>query len=181
LGTLSSFEVELKRIQTLIMMKSDPLQTAVASAKRRFEQLQGKHPELKVRLPTGAPLATLVLSLPGGQAEIDSSPMQIPTGFPAMILENATKTSALNLLYLQSKDLGGTEAMQAIKQQLSTLLTKLDFDEKCQVEIRFNELRFDLVWKLQTDVLVDRDLTPQTKASIRIVLGTLAQFAAMEK
>jgi hypothetical protein len=33
-----------------------------------------------------------------------------------------------------------------------------------------------LVWKLQADELVDRNLTPQTKASIRIVLGTLAHF-----
>jgi hypothetical protein len=46
------------------------------------------------------------------------------------------------------------------------------------VEIRFNDLTYDLVWKLQKDDLVDRDLTPQTKASICIVLGTLAQFAA---
>ena len=39
-----------------------------------------------------------------------------------------------------------------------------------------DDLKFDLVWKLQVDDLVDRDLTPQTKASICIVLGTLAQF-----
>lgn len=163
------------------MTKSDQLQAAVAAAKRRFEQLRDKHPELKVRLPTGAPVAILVLSLPGGQIEIDSSPMQILTGFPAMIIENAAKTSALKLLSSQSKALGGTEAAQEIKQQLSTLVTQLDFDEKCQVELRFNELWFDLVWKLQTDELVDHDLTPQTKASIRVVLGTLAQFAAMGK
>ena len=31
--------------------------------------------------------------------------------------------------------------------------------------------------QLQADELVDRELTPQTPASIRIVLGTLAAFA----
>jgi len=36
-------------------------------------------------------------------------------------------------------------------------------------------LEYDLIWKLQTDELVDRELTPQTKASIRIVLGTVSQ------
>ena len=171
----------MKQSQALGMLKQAQLQTAVASAKRRFEQISEKHPELKGRLPTGAPVASLVWSLPGGQTEIDSSPMQILTKFPAMVVESATKTSALNLLSLQSKALSGAEAVQAIKQQLNTLLPQFDFDEKCQVEIRFNELRFDLIWRLQTDDLVDRDLTPQTKASIRIVLGTLAQFAAMGK
>ncbi|NLX23330.1 MAG: hypothetical protein GXY55_16890 [Phycisphaerae bacterium] len=34
---------------------------------------------------------------------------------------------------------------------------------------------YELIWKLQTDELVDRNLTPQTKASIRIVLGTVAR------
>lgn len=162
------------------MMKYEQVQTAVVAAKRRFAQIHEKHPELKVRLPTGAPVAILVLSVPGGQAEIDSAPMQILTKFPAMVVESAAKTSALKLLSLKSAAPASPEAAQ-IKQQLSTLLAQLDFDEKCQVEIRFNELRFDLVWKLQTDELVDRDLTPQTKASIRIVLGTLAQFSAMGK
>ncbi len=34
-----------------------------------------------------------------------------------------------------------------------------------------------LMCKLQVDQLVDRQLTPQTKASIRIVLGTVDHFA----
>jgi len=59
---------------------------------------------------------------------------------------------------------------------LNQLVHKLKYDEKCQIEIRFLDLKYDLVWKLQADDLIDRNLTPQTKASIRIVLGTLAQL-----
>ena len=51
------------------------------------------------------------------------------------------------------------------------------FDGQSQVEMRFSELNYKLIWQLQTDELVDRQLTPQTKASIRIVLGKVEQFA----
>lgn len=36
---------------------------------------------------------------------------------------------------------------------------------------------YEPISKLQSDELVDRELIPQTRASIRIVLGTLANFA----
>lgn len=52
----------------------------------------------------------------------------------------------------------------------------LEFDGVTEVEIRFSNLDYDLIWKLQADELVDRKLTPQTKASIRIVIGTLSGF-----
>ncbi len=96
-----------------------------------------------------------------------------------MIVENPAKTSALKLLSLKSGPLDSPEANQLRERQLNDILKQLDFDESCQVELRFNDLRFDLVSKLQLDELVDRDLTPQTKASICIVLGTLAKFAVM--
>jgi len=54
---------------------------------------------------------------------------------------------------------------------LNQLVHKLKYDEKCQIEIRFLDLKYDLVWKLQADDLIDRNLTPQTKASIRICSG----------
>jgi len=50
------------------------------------------------------------------------------------------------------------------------------YNEKTQIEIRFKDLNYELIWKLQADDLIDRNLTPQTKASIQIVLGTLARF-----
>ena len=151
------------------MLSFDQLQIAVAAAKRRFDLIRKKYPGLK---------AYLVLSLPGGQTGIDSSPTQILSEFPAMIVDDSTKTSALDLLSrlkaLESEATTGPER-ERLRQQLDQLAPQLKYDGNCQIEIRFNDLKFDLVWKLQVDDLVDRDLTPQTKASICIVLGTLAQ------
>lgn len=39
------------------------------------------------------------------------------------------------------------------------------------------DLDYALIAHLQADDLVDRELTPQTRASIRIVLGALAAFS----
>jgi hypothetical protein len=161
------------------MLNLDQLQVAVAAAKRQFDLLAKKHPHLNSRLLNGEPVSYLVLVLPGGQAGINSSPGQILSKFPGMVIDDGAKTGALNLLshleILDGKAITGAEP-ERLKEQLDQLASQLKYDENCQVEIRFNDLTFDLVWKLQTDELVDRDLTPQTKASIRIVLGTLAYF-----
>jgi hypothetical protein len=123
------------------MLNLNQLQFAVAAAKRQFDLIRKKYPALKAKDKE----AYLVMSLPSGQTGIDSSPTQILSEFPAMVVDDGTPGPK--------------------------------YDEKTQVEIRFNDLKFDLVWKLQVDDLVDCNLTPQTKASIQIVLGTLAQFA----
>jgi hypothetical protein len=96
-----------------------------------------------------------------------------------MVVDDDAKTSALVLLSrIEKSELQAATGPETerVREQLDRLASRLKYDEKCQVEIRFNDLKFDLVWKLQVDDLVDRDLTPQTKASICIVLGTLAQF-----
>ena len=150
------------------MLNLDQLQTAVAAAKRRFALIRKKYPELK---------AYLVLSLPVGQTGIDSSPAQILHEFPAMVIDNETKASLLNLQSRQSDPKTSQEAERRMKQQMEHLASQLTYDDKCQIEIRFHTLNYDLVWKLQADdELIDRNLTPQTRASIRIVLGTLAHF-----
>jgi hypothetical protein len=161
------------------MLNFDQLQVAVAAAKRRFGLLQKRHPDLKAKLWNGEPVSYLVLSLPGGQTGIDSSPTQILREFQVVVVDDDAKASALNLLsrlkILDWKGITGPET-ERLKEQLDRLAPQLKYDEQCQVEIRFNDLTYDLVWKLQVDDLVDRELTPQTKASIRIVLGTLSHF-----
>jgi len=239
------------------MLNYGQLQVAVAAAKRQFGLIRKKHPELK---------AYLVLSLPGGQTGIDSSPAKILEEFPEMVADTATKHSALNLLEKKSQmeeslknpsapefdielkakikrasklldefraEFGAklkslslrlnqpvfetkqylkgltdreleaiaarglvaklTELEQAEKdakvledqkrrqlaalgKQCDEMASRLEYDGQCLVELRFSDLKYDLVWKLQRDDLVDRHRTPQTKASILIVLGTLAQF-----
>lgn len=152
------------------MLNLDQLKVAVVAARRRFDLIRNKYPELK---------AYLVLSMPGGQTGIDSCPTQILKEFPGIVINSGVKTTALKLQseleVLEWKDSKGPET-ERLKKQLEQLAAKLDYDEKCQVEIRFSDLKYDLVWKLQGDDLVDRNLTPQTKASIQIVLCTLTQF-----
>jgi len=154
------------------MLNFDELLVAVTAAKRRFDVLVNKYPALKKQ-------AYLVLSLPGGQAGIDSSPTQILSDFPAMVIEDIVKTNALalqsRLKMLTFEDATGPETDQ-LKKSLDQLTAQLHYHEGCQVEIRFNDLKYDLVWKLQVDDLVNHNLTPQTKASIRIVLGTISQL-----
>jgi hypothetical protein len=161
------------------MLNLDQLQVAVAAASRQFDLIGKKHPDLKAKLWNGKAASVLVLSLPGGQTGIDSSPIQILNEFPAMVVDDNAKTSALNLLsrlkLLESEATAGPET-ERVKTQLNQLALQLKYDGECQVEIRFNRLNYDLIWKLQVEDLVNRNLTPQTKASIRIVLGTLAQF-----
>ena len=149
------------------MLNYDQLQAAVAAARRQFDLIRKKYPDLKARL---------VMSLPAGQTAIESSPTQILGEVPAMVVDDGTKISALDILSRLSKAKADHEAERLMKKQLDQVAAQLGYHDECQVEIRFNDLNYDLVWKLQADDLIDHSLTPQTKASIRIVLGTLAQL-----
>jgi hypothetical protein len=148
------------------VLNHDQLSAALAVAKQRFALLRKKYPQLK---------ADLVWSLPGGQAGIDSSPVQILNEFSSMVVDDAAKANALRLLDQLEAQAGSETGWQ--KEQLKLLVAKLQYHAHCQVELRFSELNYALIWQLQVDALVDRQLTPQTKASILIVLGTLAHFA----
>jgi len=152
------------------MLTLPQLQNAVAAAKGRFERIRTPYPSLE---------AHLVFSLPTGQAGIDKAPSEMLTEFPSMIVDDDVKNGALNHLgrikELELRGITGTE-MEKLKEELAQLAPDLGYDGACQAEIRFLKLKFDLIWRLQKDELVDRNLTPQTKASIQIVLGTLASF-----
>jgi hypothetical protein len=58
------------------------------------------------------------------------------------------------------------------------LAKALEFKVETQIEIRFKSLDYGLVWMLQADELVNRTLTSQSKASIRIVLETISSMQA---
>lgn len=155
------------------MLNHTQFQTAVAAAHQRFALIRGKYPELK---------AYLVLSSPIGQTKIESSPIQILSEFPDLIIDDENKAKLLPLVELMaSKDSDDPEKKRLQKQadQLAGEL-ELQFNENCQIEIRFHDLNYDLIWQLQADELVDRNLTPQTKASIQFVLGTLINFVGQQ-
>lgn len=137
-------------------------QEALVAANRHFAKIRKKHPTLK---------AYLVLSSRSGQTKFDSELGDSIREFPALLLDGAAKTKALELIKkLKPKESTKPEQIQ-LKDEFKELTKDLAFDGSVQVELRFYDLDYDLIWKLQSDVLVNRELTPQTRASIRIVLG----------
>ncbi len=142
-------------------------QEALAAANRRFANIRKKYPTLR---------AYLVLSSRSGQTKLDGELADSIREFPSLLLDNTAKTKTLELIKkLNPKESTKPEQIQ-LKDDLKELAGDLEFDGKVQVELRFHDLDYDLIWKLQIDDLVDRELTPQTRASIRIVLGTIADI-----
>ncbi len=60
------------------------------------------------------------------------------------------------------------------------LAAALEFNPSQQFELRFHNLDYPLIEKLQSVSLTDKTLTQKNKASIRIVLGTVGGFASKE-
>jgi hypothetical protein len=143
-------------------------QEALAAANRHFTKIRKKYPNMR---------AYLVLSLRGGQAKLDSELADSILEFPSLLLDNTVKTKTLELIKkLKPKESTKPEQIR-LKDEIKELAKALEFDGSVQVELRFHDLDYDLIWKLQSDDLVDRELTPQTKASINIVLGSIFNFA----
>ena len=142
-------------------------QEALAAANRHFAEIRKKYPTLR---------AYLVLSLRGGQTELDSELVDSIREFPFLLLDNPAKTNTLELIKkLKPKESTKPKQIQ-LKAELKDLAKDLEFEGRVQVELRFYDLDYDLIWKLQSDDLVDPELTPQTSASINIVLGTMSMI-----
>ena len=150
------------------MLNYEQFQLAVAGAIRHFSLIRKKYPDLK---------AALVLSWLGEQTKIDSSPKDILREFPALVVDDKAKARMLRFLNEPLPEKPSEAQKKQWSERLRDLAEDLKFDGNVQVDLRFHNLNYDLIWKLQSDDLVDRDLTPQTKASIRIVLGTIHSFS----
>lgn len=95
---------------------------------------------------------------------------------PLSILDNPARTKTLGLIQkLKPKESAEPEQIQ-LKAELKELANDLEFDGSVQAELRFLDLDYELICELQSDDLVNRELTPQTKASIRIVLNTISNL-----
>lgn len=151
-------------------LNHEQFQVAVAGAIRHFSLIRKKYPELK---------ASLVLSWLGEQTQIDSSPKDILREFPALVVDDKAKARMLRFLNENLPEKPSDAQKTQWREKLQEFAEDLKLDGNVQVDLRFQNLNYDLIWKLQSDDLVDRDLTPQTKASIRIVLGTVDHFARL--
>lgn len=149
------------------MIGQTEIELAAARAQDVLKRLREEHPKLK---------AYLVFAHRTQQTDLTTNPHEILVQCGDMVVANAAKQQALNLIS-EKKRLEASGASAGAIHRLSTDLTDrlktLHFAPDAQIEIRFHELSYELIWALQAHHLVDRTLTPQTKASIRIVLGTL--------
>jgi hypothetical protein len=131
----------------------------------------------------------LVLSSLYGQCKLTDDPLDILIEFPAMISESEYKDKGIELLKTMqdletqlkyaSPGKMKKEIQAKIKKtspNLNANLNKIEFKEDTFIEIRFERPIVDLIFKLKKDPLVSQVHTPQSQASIRIVLGTLEEL-----
>ncbi len=153
------------------MIGCEGLEAAEAASRGILAKLQAEHPDLR---------AYLVMAHRGRQTELTTNPIVILESCDQMVVDDAAKREALRLL-AEMKRLEAKGANQKAVHDLSNKLTtrgrELRYNSEVQVEIRFHVLRYALVWALQSNPLIDHQLTPQTKASIRIVLGTVGRLS----
>ncbi len=140
---------------------------ALALSQIRFALLKERYPRLR---------GWLVLSNSTGQTDIGGDWLVMLGTFPGLFHDTPAKSSALALLNTAG-DSSGAEQKKELEGRIEALLPHMQVDGTCRVEIRFNDLDYDLIWKLQADELVDQQLTQRSRASIRIVLGTISDLA----
>ena len=163
-----------------IKMNKDDLIIVIENANNIFEEIKKKYDLIK---------DYLVFSSPYGQCEITSSMQTIAEEFPEMVRDSIHKKKACELIQGIRKLKQEIDRVYAAKSK-SDLKKKMDSDvtslaqiaenlevmEDTFVEIRFNALDYNIVDELRKDPIISLKHTPQTKASIRIVLGTLDEL-----
>lgn len=158
----SSKNVRLDREASPELRKFD---SAVKSAVDLTQSLRPDYPSLGCYLE---------LARKGAQTRADNA-------LPAMIAEATelfadTPARAAILLHLCASPPRDASPKQRIQWQetwqttLDELSQGLRLHPEARFELRFAHLRYEEIWRLQTDPRVDTTLTPKTKASIRIVL-----------
>jgi len=152
----------------------------IDNSKERLLRLKVKYPELD---------AYLVFSSNMGQVNLTNDGLTILREFSKMFVPSTAKNRSVELikqlkdLEKVGRELDETRKVQALKEksekenELSKILPSLELEPNSQVELRFGNLNHELIAKLQKDTLVDQNLTMQSRASIRIVLGTIKSLS----
>lgn len=146
---------------------------ASARANARLKKLREKFPSLGIHA---------VLARGGCQIEMGTDFPVMLKGFPGLFGDTPERMEMMALL--SGKEKGGkakklstkerNEKAEIKRKRLGELFALLLLDGRVRVELRFRNLDYARIWELQQDDLVDRRLTVRSKASIRVVLGTLA-------
>lgn len=164
------------------------VQGAVGVARGRFKELKARYRELS---------PYLVFSSRLGQVDIDASPAAILCGFSSMAEDNAKKDESLRLISAceelkRRRDAEGMgrssgsassrprrsieDEIKTMEGRMATALDGLRYHADVRIEIRLGVLVYDRIWELKREPAVDQELTLSTRASIRVVMGTLGRL-----
>ncbi len=162
-------------------MRKKELLAAIANADGIFREIMGRYAGLK---------GYLVFSSPIGQCELTGDLMKIAKEFRDMVRDTDTKREALkHIEKTQDRESdrkpeypikGRDERDRRIKKgsrDPDQIADGLEVKGNTLVEIRFSTPVSDLIFQMQKDPLVSREHTPQTRASVRIVLGTIEELS----
>lgn len=138
-----------------------------------LRRLKSKYPTLD---------AKLVISSGYGQSELTTDGIALFDKVASMFANTYERKELLILLdtyknlqrrnsELKSPDI--KEIANQLHHQIRMRLETAEVIETSQINLIFGELDYELISKLQVDPLVDKTLTPQTGASIKICLGSL--------
>ena len=164
-------------------MKQEELAVVIKSANSIFERIKAKYPSIKEWY--------LVFSSPHGQCDINSSMSAIMEEFPEMVYDSIHKKKACELVRIirgLREEIEHTYVRKAkddLRKKMDDHLERLrqlaenpevEVKEDTFVEIRFNALDYNIIDELRKDPIISLKHTPQTRVSIRIVLGTLDEL-----
>lgn len=154
---------------------------ALAAAKRKAGQLAG---DLRKDYPILKPY--LALTMKGAYVEADSSVSTMLEKAPGLFDDNPSKTAALVHLQkeppLELQEKGNEKKLErwkdAADRKFREIACGLRVLPDSLFEIRFGHLDYGEIRRMQKDERVDAVRTPQTGASIRIVLGSVVDFVS---
>ena len=128
-----------------------------------IERMEPSLKELKREYPTLKLYAVITHS--GAYATVPDSLSSILPNIPEAFVDHEPKRIARALI----------KKKKPLPQEL---VDALKIKPDCCLEIRFHHLDYPQIWRMQTDPRIDLTRTPQSKASIRIVLGVLHQLVS---
>ena len=156
-------------------MKKGRLQIAVKHADILFKKIMDKYDQLN---------GHLVLSSETDHYNISDDPTAILKSLPSLIEDSENKrfvsglTEQISHLEKDKQAMSQTSLNKLAKltHDLNTFKDNLTVKKDTFVEIRFSKQNLEQIFAIQEDPLVSQKHTQQSRASIRIVLGTLEEL-----
>lgn len=156
-------------------MKKDQLCIVINHANKLLKKINEKYDKLKI---------DLVFASQTGQCKLTADLIEILKQFPDMVENSDNKKFGLKLIEQISRlENDKKDVSQSTKNKIEKLSHELNEFKDCIVvkketfiELRFSQQNLEQIFELQKDPLVSQKYTPQGRASILIVLGTLDEL-----